>query len=132
MATVAACGPPGGGRQDLPRRFLRQFALLAAPAPGEEAMKAIFAAITGGFLDTGFGAAAADLRARLLKPLVDCAVEVYLRVRLLLLLLLLLVVVLLLLQLVDAAGSGGGDGDGDGGGLSESCHAVEILRSAEM
>lgn len=80
MATVAACGPPGGGRQDLPRRFLRQFALLAAPAPGEEAMKAIFAAITGGWLDSGFGASAAELRARLLKPMVDCAVEVYLRV----------------------------------------------------
>jgi hypothetical protein len=38
LSVVAACGPAGGGRQELPRRFLRQFALLAAPAPGDESM----------------------------------------------------------------------------------------------
>jgi hypothetical protein len=80
LSVVAACGPPGGGRQELPRRFLHQFALLAAPAPGEESMRAIFGAITGGFLDVHFAAQAADLRGRLLRPLVDCAVEVYQRV----------------------------------------------------
>jgi hypothetical protein len=77
LLVVAACGPAGGGRQELPGRFLRQFALLAAPAPGEESMRAIFGAITGGCLDVHFGAQAADLRNRLLRPLVECAVDVY-------------------------------------------------------
>ncbi len=32
---VAACGPPGGGRQEMSSRFLRHFHVLCMPSPSE-------------------------------------------------------------------------------------------------
>lgn len=50
----AACGPPGGGRQEVSARFLRHFTMLCLPPPSEAAMRTIFSAILGGFLDVYF------------------------------------------------------------------------------
>lgn len=49
----AACGPPGGGRQEVSPRFLRHFTSLCVPPPSDEASKAIFSAILNGFLAVG-------------------------------------------------------------------------------
>ena len=54
VTLVAACGPPGGGRQGVTPRLLRHFTLLSMPAPSEVAMRTIFGAILGGFLATFF------------------------------------------------------------------------------
>ena len=51
---MAACGPPGGGRQGVTPRLLRHFTLLSMLAPSEAAMRTIFGAILGGFLATFF------------------------------------------------------------------------------
>ncbi|XP_015429803.1 PREDICTED: dynein heavy chain 6, axonemal, partial [Dufourea novaeangliae] len=48
---VAACAPPGGGRNPLTPRFVRHFAMLLIPAPTEMSLKGIFKAIMHGFLD---------------------------------------------------------------------------------
>ena len=48
---IAACVPPGGGRQALPNRFVRHHHLLCVAPPGAEAMRRIYGAIVGGFLD---------------------------------------------------------------------------------
>ena len=54
MTLVAACGPPGGGRQEVTPRLLRHFTMLSMPAPSEGAMRTIFGAILGGFLGAFF------------------------------------------------------------------------------
>lgn len=54
MTLCAACGPPGGGRQEVSPRFLRHFTLLCLPPPSEAAMRTIFSTIMSGFLDTFF------------------------------------------------------------------------------
>jgi len=73
----AACGPPGGGRQEVSSRFLRHFTLLNLPPPSELIMRHIFSTILGGFFDTFFNA---DVKNRMLKPMVSSAIEVYLRI----------------------------------------------------
>ena len=47
---VAACAPPGGGRQEMTPRFVRHFTMLCVPPPSEAATKTILTAIFGGFL----------------------------------------------------------------------------------
>lgn len=54
LTVVAACGPPGGGRQEVTPRLLRHFTMLCMPAPSEAAMRHIFGGILGGFLTTFF------------------------------------------------------------------------------
>jgi dynein heavy chain len=48
--TVAACGPPGGGRHDMSCRLTRHMATLAVPHPSASVMKSICTAILGGFM----------------------------------------------------------------------------------
>ncbi|KAJ9522810.1 hypothetical protein QJQ45_019798, partial [Haematococcus lacustris] len=52
----AACGPPGGGRQEMSSRFTRHFTQLNMPPPSETAMRTIFSTILGGFMDSFFNA----------------------------------------------------------------------------
>ncbi len=54
VTLCAACGPPGGGRQEMSTRLLRHFTLLCMPPPSEISMRTIFSAILGGFLDVFF------------------------------------------------------------------------------
>ncbi|KAL3154307.1 hypothetical protein ABBQ32_013792 [Trebouxia sp. C0010 RCD-2024] len=72
---VAACAPPGGGRQPLSSRFARHFTQLCVPPPSDAAIKTILSTILGGFLADW----SPDLRA-LCSPIVTCAVEAYNRV----------------------------------------------------
>lgn len=46
----AACAPPGGGRQELPNRFVRHFSLMCLPPPSDQATKVILSSIFNGFL----------------------------------------------------------------------------------
>jgi dynein heavy chain len=48
---VAACGPPGGGRNTMTSRLVRHFVPLWCPETSEEGMQRIFGAILGGFLE---------------------------------------------------------------------------------
>ncbi|KAK9815239.1 hypothetical protein WJX72_000483 [[Myrmecia] bisecta] len=77
VTLVAACGPPGGGRQEMSTRFLRHFHVLCMPPPSEAAMRGIFTTILGGFLDATFPL---GIRAKMAKPMVECSVELYLRI----------------------------------------------------
>ncbi|XP_034941913.1 dynein heavy chain 6, axonemal [Chelonus insularis] len=51
MVLVAACAPPGGGRNPLSPRFVRHFGMLVVPTPTEASLNTIFTAIIRGFLD---------------------------------------------------------------------------------
>merc|ERR1712000_581543 len=73
---MAACGPPGGGRNPTTPRLLRYFHLLAVPNLSEDNMKKIFVSILSGFLSHGFG----DEISELAKPTVNATVELYSRI----------------------------------------------------
>ncbi|KAJ3052746.1 Dynein heavy chain 6, axonemal [Rhizophlyctis rosea] len=47
---VAACAPPGGGRNNVTPRFLRHFNMLNIPMPSEMSLSKIFRSIVEGFL----------------------------------------------------------------------------------
>ncbi|KAJ3032226.1 Dynein heavy chain 6, axonemal [Rhizophlyctis rosea] len=47
---VAACAPPGGGRNNVTPRFLRHFNMLNIPMPSELSLSKIFRSIVEGFL----------------------------------------------------------------------------------
>ena len=51
---LAACGPPGGGRQDMSARFTRHFTQLCMPPASEASMRTIFSSILAGFFDRHF------------------------------------------------------------------------------
>ncbi|KAK2585046.1 hypothetical protein KPH14_008566 [Odynerus spinipes] len=77
VVTVAACAPPGGGRNPLTPRFVRHFAMLFIPAPTEESLRAIFRAIMRGFLED-FVQPIIDLG----DKIINATVEVYQRISL--------------------------------------------------
>ena len=49
VTLIAACAPPGGGRNPTTPRLLRHFAMLCLPSPDEDTLKGIFEQITRGF-----------------------------------------------------------------------------------
>ena len=48
---VAACGPPGGGRNNMTARLVRHFVPVWCPETTQEGMQRIFGAILGGFME---------------------------------------------------------------------------------
>lgn len=50
VTIVAACAPPGGGRNPVTPRFIRHFSMLSIPIPSEHSLKQIFHSILHGFL----------------------------------------------------------------------------------
>ncbi|XP_078146083.1 dynein axonemal heavy chain 6 [Centroberyx gerrardi] len=72
MTIVAACAPPGGGRNPVTPRFIRHFSMLCLPTPSEHSLKQIFNAILCGFLSE-FSQAVKDCAGQI----VDAAVEIY-------------------------------------------------------
>ncbi|EGD81584.1 dynein heavy chain 6 [Salpingoeca rosetta] len=49
LTLIAACAPPGGGRNPTTPRLLRHFAMMCLPSPDEDTLKGIFEQITRGF-----------------------------------------------------------------------------------
>ncbi len=72
---VAACAPPGGGRQPISSRFVRHFTQLCIPPPSDAAIKTIFTAILAGFL----GDFPPDFKT-LCGPIVNGSIETYNRI----------------------------------------------------
>ncbi len=69
---VAACAPPGGGRQEITPRFVRHFTMLCVPPPSDIATKTILSAIFTGFL-TDFPRELSSAA----TPIVAASVEAY-------------------------------------------------------
>ena len=76
VTLVAACAPPGGGRQPISARVLRHFTMVHMPPPSEDVMHHIFSKILGGFMDHYFPP---DLRG-VVDPMVKGAVDIYRRI----------------------------------------------------
>ena len=74
---VAACAPPGGGRNELSPRLVRHFQMIWIPNLSSVSMFQIFSSILSGFLESE----APDL-AHLAQPIVTASVELYQRVEL--------------------------------------------------
>ncbi|XP_054978204.1 dynein axonemal heavy chain 6 [Sorex araneus] len=72
VTIVAACAPPGGGRNPVTPRFLRHFSMLCLPMPSEHSLKQIFQAILNGFL-SDFPTAVKQMASNI----VEAAVEIY-------------------------------------------------------
>ena len=72
---MAACAPPGGGRQPISSRFVRHFTQLCIPPPSDAAIKTIFTAIFAGFL----GDFPPDFKT-LCGPIVNGSIETYNRI----------------------------------------------------
>ncbi|KAJ3183889.1 Dynein heavy chain 6, axonemal [Geranomyces variabilis] len=70
---VAACAPPGGGRNNVTARLLRHFNLFNIPAPSELSLGKIFRAIVEGFLRNGFTAEVKGVS----DAMVNSSIEIY-------------------------------------------------------
>mmetsp|Transcript_39705 Transcript_39705/g.74534 ORF Transcript_39705/g.74534 Transcript_39705/m.74534 type:complete len:1860 (+) Transcript_39705:1-5580(+) len=75
MTLVSACGPPGGGRQELTPRFVRHFNMFCIAPPSDKSTKTILSSILGGFLSEGFPMEFEPLK----KAVVDSSYELYTR-----------------------------------------------------
>jgi dynein heavy chain len=69
---VAACGPPGGGRNVVTGRFFRMFSMLNLSPPSQSVLKVIFSSILDGHLND-FSPEVKGL----CKATVDASIEVY-------------------------------------------------------
>ncbi|KAL2609519.1 hypothetical protein R1flu_028092 [Riccia fluitans] len=74
MTIAAACGPPGGGRNEVTARFYRHFSMISVQPPTDITLRTIFGAILSGFLST-FPVECKPYT----KPIVDCSIEVFMR-----------------------------------------------------
>lgn len=72
VTLCAACGPPGGGRQEVTPRMIRHFTLLSVPPPSDASTKTIFSTILQGFL----GDFNSDIQ-QLCHPLVNASLQIY-------------------------------------------------------
>ena len=71
---IAACGPPGGGRNAITQRLVRHFNLLWLPTIANESMKRIFVSVLDGFLSvSGFQTSVIQLA----EPVVRGTIEIY-------------------------------------------------------
>lgn len=77
VTMICACAPPGGGRQEMTPRFVRQFVMLNMPPPSDQVMQSIFMSIVGKYLDHFFSSG--DFKRKLLEPMVRCTVDMYVR-----------------------------------------------------
>jgi dynein heavy chain len=73
---VCAMGPPGGGRNPVTNRFLRQFNMLAYPRIGDDSVSRIFGTIFASHLHSAANGFSEELRA-LAQPLTEATVAVY-------------------------------------------------------
>jgi dynein heavy chain len=73
---VAACGPPGGGKQPVTDRFFRHFNIIGYTALSDSVMHAIYTTILGEFLKAGFS----EDCIKLTNSLVESSVVVFNRI----------------------------------------------------
>ncbi|XP_075255484.1 dynein axonemal heavy chain 6-like isoform X3 [Convolutriloba macropyga] len=74
VSVIAACGPPGGGRQNMSPRLLSQFRMLALPHPSESSLRHVFTVRLGHFLESkDFLQDVKEQR----EPLVNAAIGIY-------------------------------------------------------
>ena len=71
-SVIAACGPPGGGRNAITARLTRHMVMVWLPLLSPVSMKSIFLSILSGFLSTF----AADV-STLASSLVDASIDIY-------------------------------------------------------
>jgi dynein heavy chain len=69
---IAACAPPGGGRNVISPRFLRHFNMLSIPSPSELSLGKIFKSIVEGFLKPF----ASEIRTSC-EAIVNSSIEIY-------------------------------------------------------
>jgi len=75
---VAACGPPGGGRNPLTPRLTRHFQMLWVPELSSDSMVVIFSSILGGFLSASeFDATCIELG----TPIIHATMDIYTGIR---------------------------------------------------
>ncbi|KAK3092231.1 hypothetical protein FSP39_000084 [Pinctada imbricata] len=73
---VAACGPPGGGRNNISPRLLKHFCTFALPTPSTRSLQHIYQVQLGRFFQEGeFATEVTELQ----LPLVSAAIAVYYR-----------------------------------------------------
>lgn len=73
---VAACGPPGGGRNPISPRLLKHFSVFALPQPSTRSLQHIYQVQLGRFFQEGeFATEVTELQ----LPLVSAAIAVYYR-----------------------------------------------------
>ncbi|KAJ3226918.1 Dynein heavy chain 6, axonemal [Clydaea vesicula] len=72
VEVVAACAPPGGGRNKITPRLLRHFNLFSIPVPNEQVLSKIFRSIIEGFLKPFV----AEVRS-LSEAIVNSSTEIY-------------------------------------------------------
>jgi dynein heavy chain len=73
---VAACAPPGGGRNPVTQRLFRHFNMIWQPQLSQESMELIFANILRGYLDE----APDGILSYLADPIVKSSVQTYLKI----------------------------------------------------
>lgn len=74
VTVVAACGPPGGGRNSVSPRLLKNFCMLAFPQPSTRSLQHIYQVQLGRFLlDGDFSPEVTDC----LQPLVNVSIALY-------------------------------------------------------
>jgi dynein heavy chain, axonemal len=72
---VCACGPPGGGRNQVTPRLFRHFSMIWIPDLSANSMRTIFTAILKGFLDQN-DSSGLNIFA---EPIIQASVEIYLK-----------------------------------------------------
>eukprot|EP00899_Mesostigma_viride_P007437 jgi/Mesvir1/16695/Mv15092-RA.1 len=75
VTLVAACAPPGGGRNIVTARFFRHFNMLCLPPASENAMRTIFSSILRGFM-LGFPGELMTI----VKAIVESSLQMYVRI----------------------------------------------------
>ena len=73
---LAACAPPGGGRNEVSPRLLRHFNMIWLCNLSTESMSRIFTSILGGYVGTNLSA-----HMPLVEPLVQSSVNIYIRIQ---------------------------------------------------
>ncbi|XP_052105827.1 dynein axonemal heavy chain 6-like isoform X2 [Mytilus californianus] len=76
VTVVAACGPPGGGRNPISPRLLKNFCIFAMPLPSTRSLQHIYQVQLGRFFQEG--EFASEVKEQLL-PLVSASIAVYYR-----------------------------------------------------
>jgi dynein heavy chain, axonemal len=71
LVFVGACGPPGGGRQEVTPRLFRHFNIFWVPDLGRSTLETIYTKIFHGFLKLNYNKGFEDIAPRMVNQTVD-------------------------------------------------------------